>query len=83
MRVIDRILSSFAENPVAWLLFGLLVVAEYGNYETGSQLSHVCTLVQPTTEITAPAGDWLDWQRSEGAEIERICSNRESIEESE
>jgi hypothetical protein len=32
-------------NPLAWILFGLLLLAEYWNYEHSKQLDTVCEAV--------------------------------------
>ena len=42
-----KIRDGFIKNPAAWILFGLLVLAECGNYETGRDLRRVCDLAAP------------------------------------
>lgn len=37
-------------NPLAWLLAALLVVAVYGNYTVGHQLTTVCDLMSEPLE---------------------------------
>lgn len=45
MKIGDRLKEGCVRNPVAWVLFALLVVAEYGNYTTGRDLERVCSLI--------------------------------------
>jgi hypothetical protein len=48
--MIERLKKSFADNPVAWILAGLLVIALYGSYRTGSKLREVCELIREPLE---------------------------------
>lgn len=40
-----RLFSLFTNNPIAWLLFILLVIAELGAYQNGNDFKQVCGLV--------------------------------------
>ena len=48
--MIERLKKSLADNPVAWVLAGLLIIALYGSYRTGSKLTEVCDLVREPSE---------------------------------
>jgi hypothetical protein len=66
----QQISESFARNPATWVLFGLLVVAEWGNYETGRDLMRVCELIgSPVAFSPRP--------RTTEQEINNICVSHE------
>jgi hypothetical protein len=39
------LLDKAVKNPIAWLFFALLVIAEYGNYNLGKDLHRMCDLL--------------------------------------
>jgi hypothetical protein len=47
MSLWDRLQEGFFKNPIAWILLGLLAVAEYRNYERGKELKRLCELTEP------------------------------------
>lgn len=63
-------LEHFGDNTGAWMLFGLLLLAECGNYKTGNDLNRVCELLGEnfTTENHFPRDE---------EEISNICSNHD------
>lgn len=70
--------EAFAANPLAWILFGLLILALYGSYRTGATLTRICHLVGPSLEIRAVDEDLRNWQATSGAELEWTCSELEN-----
>ena len=45
MKVAQRLSEWFFKNPLAWLLLGLFLLAEHGNYTGRQDLSRVCELL--------------------------------------
>ena len=43
----ERLLTAFLANPTAWFLLALLLVAEYGNYQNGSAVTLLCSVIEP------------------------------------
>jgi hypothetical protein len=69
MRVFDKFQDSFARNPMAWILFALPIIAEFGNYSRGRELSRVCELLGlHDVAIRNP--------RTAKEEIDNICIGR-------
>lgn len=68
----DKFLASFARNPVAWILLGLLLVAEWGNYQNGRDLRRVCDLVAPHI-MTVPDR----YATTVEQKVDNICLRRE------
>ena len=66
--------NSFMENPVAWILAGLLALAECGNYQNGSDLRRVCDLLGNHV-ISGPHHPVTAKQ-----EIDKICLDHEPPE---
>jgi hypothetical protein len=69
--VMDKIRQRALANPVAWFLFILLVVAEYGNYRHGKELTRVC-------ELTGPHDVASRVPRNDREELDNICISRQS-----
>ncbi len=44
-KIKDDLLQRFQDNPVAWVLAGLLVYSVYSHYQTGKELTQVCETV--------------------------------------
>ena len=63
MNFIDKIREGFFRNPIAWVLLGMFLIAEYGNYQRGRDLTRVC-------ELTGAAHD------TRKSELSTICSSR-------
>ena len=66
MHFSQRLFNSFFAYPIAWLLFALLAVAEYGNYYKGRDLARICELTKPHD---VPAST----PRTGREEIDNIC----------
>jgi hypothetical protein len=67
------ILERFREgltNPLAWLLFAALAIAEYGNYRRGIELDRVC-------ELTGPHDVMTNKPASDREELDNICGARQ------
>lgn len=60
----------FFANPLAWILLTLLIVAEWGNYHRGRELTRVCELIGPH-DVYYPR------PKTPHEEIAHICANRE------
>jgi hypothetical protein len=46
MNVVGGINRSLVQNPLAWILFAMFAIAEYGNWHRGHDLSRICELVE-------------------------------------
>jgi hypothetical protein len=66
MRIAHRVRESFKDNTGAWVLFGLLIVSIYGNYQNGHRLRLICGDIQDMTrEPPFPARDVMAaWQKN-------------------
>lgn len=47
-------------NPVAWILFGLLLLAEYWNYQHEAQLEAVCDALEIPDDLPGKATTALE-----------------------
>jgi hypothetical protein len=68
-RFLSWLNASFVRNPGIWILFGLLLIAEYGNWQRGEELSRLCELL----------GDHdisVGHPRTAREEIDNICISR-------
>ena len=66
-----RLNQKFSENPLAWIVFALFVMAEYQLYKRGSELTLVCSqLYQASTPLYPKATD--------RGRAERVCIDRNS-----
>ena len=59
----------FEDNPIAWILAGLLAISVYGNFRTGAEFSHLCRLLGPHDVSYGKP-------RSAVEEIHTICADR-------
>lgn len=67
--LVERFKESVLRNPFAWVLFGMFVIAEYGNWQRGVELSRVCDLLgEHDVSVSNP--------RTARQEIDNICINR-------
>jgi hypothetical protein len=66
----DKIREGLLKNPFAWILFVLLVIAEYGNYQRGKELDHVC-------ELTGPHDVGFVSPKNDKEELDTICISRQ------
>jgi hypothetical protein len=62
----QRLRKVLAEHLLAWILFALLAVAVYANYERGRELDRVCELIGPHDLSVTVA-------RTAREEINNIC----------
>ena len=63
--------ESFVRNPAVWLLLGAFLLAEWGNWNRGAELSRVCQLLgDHDVSVAHP--------RTAKQEIDNICINRQS-----
>jgi hypothetical protein len=69
MTVQGKLRDWIMTNPVAWFLFVLLVIAEYGNYQRGKELTRVC-------ELSGPHDVFIEHPRTDRQELDNICINR-------
>ena len=69
-KLFDKIRETVLANPTAWFLFILLVVAEYGNYRHGRELTRVC-------ELTGPHDVASRAPKNDREELDTICINRQ------
>jgi len=76
-KIAALILAAISENPIGWIVFGLLVLSLYGHYRTGSHFTAVCTDIADTTR-EIPDAVLADWQKAELREIEDLCGDRAS-----
>lgn len=66
-----KIRASVLENPFAWILFALVLIAEYNNYKKGVLIDHICELSGPHDVASGhPSND--------KEELDNICINRQS-----
>jgi hypothetical protein len=80
MRIADRVREAFTRNPLAWVLFALLLVTGYGNYKSGHHLTQVCEDIRDMmAERPFPSREAMAaWQKTEFDEINNICSEKEA-----
>ena len=69
-RLSDGIRDGFIKNPFAWILAGLLIVAEFGNYQYGKDISRLC-------ELTGPHDVSVPHPATTEQEIDNICIGHE------
>jgi hypothetical protein len=69
-RIRERILTAFLANPTAWVLLGLLLLAEYGNYQNGSAVTLLCSVIEP--EDMGASSPITPLQKAQ-----RLCAERE------
>jgi hypothetical protein len=80
MRIAENARGAFNKNPLAWVIFGLLLVSMYGNYENGHHLTQVCEDIHDMMRERPfpPREAMAAWQKVEADEIEKICGDREA-----
>jgi hypothetical protein len=76
-KIAAKVSEAFSENPIGWIVFGLLVFSVYSHYRTGSHFTTVCTDIADTTR-EIPNAVLADWQKAELREIENLCGDRAS-----
>jgi hypothetical protein len=64
----QRVRESFRSNPLAWFLFGLLLLVEWWNYEKGRDIHRLCDLVAPHI-MTVPD----KYATTVGQKVDNIC----------
>lgn len=71
MALYARLVQSLSTNPWAWLFFALFVIAEYGNWHKGRDLTRLCD--------AAPRSPYYAANPVTPQEvIENICGAREA-----
>lgn len=70
----ERFRRSFAAHTAAWLLFGLLLLAECGSYQIAGDMRRLCGLVQ-ADDINR------SWPSAERRKIDAICASREPADD--
>jgi hypothetical protein len=68
--VLDKVRTGFVANPVAWILFGLLALAQCRSYLTGRDLQTVC-------ELTGPHNVSFENPVTERQQLDTICVRHE------
>jgi hypothetical protein len=68
-KLLDRIRDAIFANPIAWFFFLLAVMAEYGNYQRGHELTQVCEIL-PLPDVTSFS------PKTAKEKAERICLDR-------
>jgi hypothetical protein len=68
-RLSEQISAIFFQNPAAWFLFVLLLIALHGSYQRGRELDQVCEAVAIPALIHVPARDYMEKAAS-------ICDER-------
>ena len=68
---ISKIREWVLENPFAWLLLGLFLIAEYNNYQKGLEIQHIC-------ELTGPHDIAAGNPRNDKEKLDNICISHQS-----
>jgi hypothetical protein len=66
----------FDRNPIAWMIFVLLLVSMYGNYETSRHLARACEDLQGIMRDPVSRVTLADWQKAALDEVDSICFDR-------
>lgn len=64
-----KIREAVIENPYAWLLLGLFLLAEYNNYKKGLLIDRMC-------ELSGPHDVAVYSPKSDSQELDNICAGR-------
>ena len=48
---VQRLASHLGSNPLALIIFGAFLLAEYGNWQHEVQIDHLCAVIEPADII--------------------------------
>jgi hypothetical protein len=68
--MLARFSQNLAKNPAVWILLGLFLIAEYGNWQRGAELTRLCDLLGNPDGLARH-------QTAAYREIVKICQSRQ------
>jgi hypothetical protein len=70
--------ARFSENPLVWILLGLLIISVWSHYNTGTDLRRVCEDFTAFMQEPPFRKDAIpELRKAEIWEIERLCSSHD------